>query len=93
MLLNRRSILAAAPAAAAATVFGAPAFAQGAPAAAPPASGPQQAPGFYRYKIGEIEATAINDGVWMRPLADGFVKNAPLDEVKKAQEQAFLPTT
>ena len=92
MLLNRRSILAAAPAAAAATVFGAPAFAQGTPAAAPPASGPQQAPGFYRYKIGDIEATAINDGVWMRPLADGFVKNAALDEVKKAQEQAFLPT-
>ena len=28
----------------------------------------------------------------MRPLADGFVKNAALDEVKKAQEQAFLPT-
>jgi glyoxylase-like metal-dependent hydrolase (beta-lactamase superfamily II) len=92
MLLNRRSILAAAPAAAAATVFSAPAFAQGTPAAAAPASGPQQAPGFYRYKIGDIEATAINDGVWMRPLADGFVKNAALDEVKKAQEQAFLPT-
>jgi hypothetical protein len=52
MLLNRRSILAAAPAAAAATAFSAPAFAQGTPAAAPPASGPQQAPGFYRYKIG-----------------------------------------
>jgi len=92
MLLNRRSILAAAPAAAAATVFSAPAFAQGTPAAAPPASGPQQAPGFYRYKIGDIEATAINDGVWMRPLADRFVKNVALDEVKKAQEQAFLPT-
>ena len=45
MLLNRRSILAAAPAAAAASVFGAPAFAQGTPAAAPPATGPQQAPG------------------------------------------------
>src|SRR5215208_1573926 len=53
---------------------------------------PAAGPGFYRYKIGDIEATAINDGVWMRPLADGFVKNAALDEVKKAQEQAFLPT-
>lgn len=70
MLLNRRSILAAAPAAAAATVFGAPAFAQGTPAAAPPASGPQQAPGFYRYKIGDIEATATTvSGCVLLPTA------------------------
>src|SRR3954469_4307472 len=92
MIFKRSRLLAAAPAAAAATVFSAPTFAQGTPAAAPPATGSQQAPGFYRYKVGDIEATAINDGVWMRPLDAGFVKNAQLDEVKKAQEQVFLPT-
>ena len=85
---SRRTVIAGAGALAATATFGlpglAPAHAQGTPV--------NQAPGFYRYKIGDIEATAINDGVWMRPLADGFVKNAPLDEVKKAQEQAFLPT-
>ncbi|HEX8164256.1 MAG TPA: MBL fold metallo-hydrolase [Beijerinckiaceae bacterium] len=91
MHLTRRSILAAAPAAAAATAIGGPASAQGTPAPAAGASG-GQAPGFYRTKVGDIEAVAINDGFWARPLDAGFVKNAPLEEVKKAQEAAFLPT-
>jgi glyoxylase-like metal-dependent hydrolase (beta-lactamase superfamily II) len=92
MSLTRRSILAAAPAAAVLTSGGV-ALAQGtqaAPAAAAPGS--QQAPGFYRYKVGEIEVTAINDGFWNRPLDANFVKNAPLEEVQKAQERYFLPT-
>jgi glyoxylase-like metal-dependent hydrolase (beta-lactamase superfamily II) len=57
------------------------------------AQGPvmNQAPGFYRYKIGDITLTAINDGFARRPL-DGFVKNAELTDVKKAMEQAFLPS-
>lgn len=49
-----------------------------------------QAPGFYRYKVGDITLTAINDGFGRRPL-EGFVRNAELAEVKKAVEQAFLP--
>ncbi|CAM5184265.1 hypothetical protein BTHI11S_01069 [Bosea thiooxidans] len=49
-----------------------------------------QAPGFYRYKIGDITLTAINDGFARRPL-EGFVRNAELADVKKAMEQAFLP--
>lgn len=59
-----------------------PAHAQGAPM--------NQAPGFYRYKVGDITLTAINDGFARRPL-EGFVKNAELAEVKKAVDQAFLP--
>ena len=35
-------------------------------AAAPPAG--KQAPGFYRYKVGDYEVTIINDGVWLRAL-------------------------
>ncbi len=27
-----------------------------------------QAPGFYRYKVGDITVTAINDGFFRRPL-------------------------
>ena len=92
MHLTRRSILAAAPAAAAVSAIG-PAFAQGTPApAAAPAAGSGQAPGYYRTKVGDIEAVAVNDGVWSRPLDPGFVKNAPVEEVKKAQEAMFLPT-
>ena len=49
-----------------------------------------QAPGFYRYKIGDITLTAINDGFGKRPL-EGFVKNAELADVKKAMARAFLP--
>jgi glyoxylase-like metal-dependent hydrolase (beta-lactamase superfamily II) len=92
MSLTRRSILAAAPAAAALASSGGAGLAQGAPAPAAAASGSQQAPGFYRYKVGDIEVTAINDGFWARPLDANFVKNAPLEEVQKAQEQFFLPT-
>ena len=57
--------------------------------AAQPASG-QQAPGFYRYRIGDIELTAINDGEAPRSL-DGFVRNAALADVKQALRDAHLP--
>ena len=50
-----------------------------------------QAPGFYKFKIGEITVTAINDGFAMRPL-EGFVRNAELADVQKALAAAFLPT-
>lgn len=60
------------------------AVAQGAAAAA-------QAPGFYRYKVGDITVTAINDGFAMRPL-ENFVRNAELANVQKAMVAAFLPT-
>lgn len=49
-----------------------------------------QAPGFYRYKVGDITLTAINDGFAKRPL-EGFVRNAELADVKKAMAESFLP--
>jgi glyoxylase-like metal-dependent hydrolase (beta-lactamase superfamily II) len=49
-----------------------------------------QAPGYYRYKVGDILVTAVNDGVARRPL-DGFIRNADLADVKKAMQAAFLP--
>jgi glyoxylase-like metal-dependent hydrolase (beta-lactamase superfamily II) len=51
----------------------------------------QQAPGYYRYKVGDIEVTAIHDGFALRPL-DGLIRNADLDDVRKAMADAFLPT-
>jgi glyoxylase-like metal-dependent hydrolase (beta-lactamase superfamily II) len=50
-----------------------------------------QAPGFYRYKVGDMTVTAINDGFARRPL-EGFIRNAEMADVKKAMEGAFLPT-
>ncbi|WGD30865.1 MBL fold metallo-hydrolase [Ancylobacter sp. WKF20] len=61
-----------------------------APAAAQTTTG-QQVPGLYRYKIGDIEVTAVNDGVRSFPLPDGFVKNASREEVNKALEASFQP--
>lgn len=84
MILNRRTAILASAAAALS-----PALPRAGQAAQAQAG--QQAPAFYRFKVGDLEVTAINDGVAFRPL-DGFIKNAPLDEVKAALGAAFLPT-
>jgi glyoxylase-like metal-dependent hydrolase (beta-lactamase superfamily II) len=78
MTLNRRTMLTGAAA------LGAGALAPFAPThAAAPMSG-KQAPGFYRYKIGEFEITAIADGVRPTPLTDSLVRNQPKDAVSAA---------
>lgn len=78
--ITRRSALAGAAVAVAA-----------APVTIASAAAPQsdrQAPGFYRYKVGEIEMTTVNDGVSAMPIEDGFVRNVP-----KAEVNAFLKST
>jgi glyoxylase-like metal-dependent hydrolase (beta-lactamase superfamily II) len=49
-----------------------------------------QAPGFYRYMVGDVEVTAVNDGFAKRPL-EGFIRNAELSQVQEAVRAAFLP--
>ena len=58
-------------------------------AAAPVAAG--QAPSFFRYRVGDLQVTAIHDGIAYRPL-EGFVPNAPPGAVQQALADAFLPT-
>src|SRR3977135_2265789 len=58
-------------------------------AAAPVAD--KQAPGFYRYKVGDIQVTVVSDGKNVFPLADSFITNAKKDEVNAALEKAFMP--
>jgi glyoxylase-like metal-dependent hydrolase (beta-lactamase superfamily II) len=85
--LNRRELLAgaaAAGAAAALTSLGAPT----AQAAVAPAG--SQAPGFYRYKVGDYECTSINDGAFVRPV-DNFVSNLSKDEAQAASDAAYMP--
>ena len=79
MPITRRAVLATAPLAAT-SMLGGSAVAQGQTA---PQGNTRQAPGFYRYKVGDIEVTAINDGFATRPL-DGFVRNAELSQVQQA---------
>ncbi|MGL5113683.1 MAG: MBL fold metallo-hydrolase [Beijerinckiaceae bacterium] len=85
MTIDRRTVLAGTAAAAAIACAGTP---PGADAAAPLAT--TQAPGFYRYKIGDLQITAINDGFFYRPF-EGFVRNAELPAVHKSLEEAAMP--
>lgn len=90
-MVTRRTVLAAAanPACAAALATVPLAVPHDASAQAS-ASAPGQAPGFYRYRVGAVEVTAINDGFAMRPL-NGFIPNAPAGALEKAMADAFLP--
>src|SRR5262245_47263993 len=84
--LNRRTVLTGAAAAGAATL--APALTPTAQATAP-LSG-QQAAGWYRYKVGDIEVTVATDGVNRFKFPDGFVTNQGRAEVNAALAAAYL---
>lgn len=58
--------------------------------AAAPAVG-QQAPSIYRYRIGDMELTAIYDGVWYRPIDEKFIRKANYADVQRAMSEAFMP--
>lgn len=87
--LTRRGVLAGTASAALATTFAPLSGIEPARAAAP-AVGKQNA-GFYRYKIGDFEVTAITDGARSFPLPDTFVKNQKKDDVNVALQAAFMP--
>jgi glyoxylase-like metal-dependent hydrolase (beta-lactamase superfamily II) len=59
-------------------------------AAAPPSG--QQAPGYYRYKIGSHELTVLLDGVRRPKLEQSPIRNATLDQVKAELAARYLPT-
>ena len=57
---------------------------------------PDPKPGFYKYKVGSIEVTALYDGIWRKPHDPGFIRNASVDETKEALAKAgqvteFMP--
>jgi glyoxylase-like metal-dependent hydrolase (beta-lactamase superfamily II) len=53
---------------------------------------PDPAPGFYKYKVGDIEVTALYDGIWEKPHDPAFIKNASVDETKEALAKAGFTT-
>src|ERR1700755_2137262 len=85
--LNRRPLLAGTAAAGAAAALSPLATSSAAAAVAPTGA---QAPGFYRYKVGDYECTSINDGVFLRP-AENFVSNVSKDDTLAAGEAAYYP--
>ncbi|QWG11212.1 MBL fold metallo-hydrolase [Bradyrhizobium sediminis] len=84
MELTRRHALAGAAALAASPLL----QVRNAEAAAPAAG--KQAPGVYRYKVGDFEVTVVTDGTRSGPLPDTLVKNASKDEVNAALQASFL---
>src|SRR5262245_14870829 len=86
--INRRSALSGA-AAITAVVLSAELATTRARGAAPPVG--RQAPGFYRYKVGDFEITVVTDGARSFDLPDTFVVNAKKEEVNAALESAFMP--
>ena len=83
--ITRRAALVGAAAAGAAGTLPTPASAQAA------ASG-RQAAGYYRYKIGDFEVTAINDGVRNDKLERSPYPNAKVEDVQAALRAHFMPT-
>jgi glyoxylase-like metal-dependent hydrolase (beta-lactamase superfamily II) len=84
--VSRRNLLAGAAAVAA---LGPVAMVPPATAAAPPVG--KQNAGWYRYKVGDFEVTAVVDGQNANPLGDAYVSNTPKDAVAKDLEAQFLP--
>jgi glyoxylase-like metal-dependent hydrolase (beta-lactamase superfamily II) len=83
--LTRRAVLSGATAAALSPL----AASLPARAAVPPAG--KQAPGIYRYKVGEFECMSVNDGARTFPMPDGFVRNVPKEQALAAAEAAYMP--
>jgi glyoxylase-like metal-dependent hydrolase (beta-lactamase superfamily II) len=82
--LTRRTLLAGAGAAAVVNPL-----ASKTQAATPPAG--KQAPGFYRYRVGDYELTQITDGARSLPIMDAYVRNVSKDQAIAAAEAAYMP--
>jgi glyoxylase-like metal-dependent hydrolase (beta-lactamase superfamily II) len=87
MEMNRRTLLTTASAATAAAALGMPAITSA--VLAQTSAGSKQASGFYRYKIGSSEVTAVTDGIRPTPLADNFVRNQPKAVVMDSLQALF----
>ena len=87
--LNRRDLLAGAAAVGTAAALTPLATSS---ACATAAQAGAQAPGFYRYKVGEFEVSVVTDGAATFPLPDKFVPNHPMEEVQKALDAVHQPT-
>lgn len=97
MTMTRRHALAGAAALAATPAIAQPAIAQPAGAqsardqSAAPGGDLRQAPGYYRYRVGEALVTVVSDGANTFPRPAGFVANVKPEEVGAALEKLFRP--
>ena len=85
-VLTRRGMLGGAAAIAVGSLSGTPPARAGAPLIG------NQGPSFYRYKVGDFEVTALNEGVVRNSTPANMAVNKTLPDVQKALGDAFLPT-
>lgn len=86
--MTRRMVLGSAAAAAAFGIAGKLEFAPRAYAETPV----EPLVGFYKYKVGSLEVTAIYDGIWRKPHDPAFIKDVSVDDTKAALAKAGLTT-
>ncbi|MBZ9767189.1 MBL fold metallo-hydrolase [Mesorhizobium sp. CA6] len=86
--MTRRMVLGSAAAAAAFGIAGKLEFAPAAYAETPV----EPLVGFYKYKVGSLEVTAIYDGIWRKPHDPAFIKDVSIDDTKAALAKAGLTT-
>jgi glyoxylase-like metal-dependent hydrolase (beta-lactamase superfamily II) len=86
--MSRRGLLASAALGAAFGLSGKVAFVNPAHAETPL----EPTTGFYKYKVGSVEVTAVYDGIWRKPHDPTFIKNASVEETKAALAKAGLTT-
>lgn len=86
--MSRRTMLGAATAMAAFGLAKPLAFVPAAHAEAPL----EPTTGFYKYMVGDIEVTAVYDGIWRKPHDPTFIRNATVEETKAALAKAGLTT-
>jgi glyoxylase-like metal-dependent hydrolase (beta-lactamase superfamily II) len=87
-VINRRAMLAGTAAVYAASVL--TPFAEKSPAGAAVPMAGKQVPGWYRYKVGEIEVTVVTDGARTFPLTDSYVTNVKKEDVSAMLAANFL---
>jgi glyoxylase-like metal-dependent hydrolase (beta-lactamase superfamily II) len=86
--MTRRMVLGSAAAAAAFGIAGKLEFASAAHAETPV----EPLVGFYKYKVGSLEVTAVYDGIWRKPHDPAFIKDVSVDDTKAALAKAGLTT-
>lgn len=89
--MDRRTLMLGAAALSAPVLLRATSAAAQAPAQPPSPAPLAQAPGFFRTRLGGLTVTTLHDGSRAVPL-QGFVRNAPLEEVQRVLAESFLPT-
>ncbi|RWE77935.1 MAG: MBL fold metallo-hydrolase [Mesorhizobium sp.] len=86
--MTRRMVLGSAAAAAAFGIAGKLEFAPAAHAE----TSVEPLVGFYKYKVGSLEVTAVYDGIWRKPHDPAFIKDVSVDDTKAALAKAGLTT-